>query len=449
MQTTAARLGGDEFILLLDQLRGPADAVRVAERVLANLSAPYRIGGHTIHSTASIGITTSGVGYTSAGDMLRDADTAMYRAKAAGKARYVLFDTPHARRGRRPPDPRERPPRRPWTAASSPSSTSRSSAWTAAATAALEVLLRWNHPTRGPVPPAVFVPLAEELGGMVAIGDWVMDAACRQLADVAGPPPRPVRRRGGPPEPVPPAADRRRLRRPPGRRPGRARPARRRPSTWSSPSGPLADDPAAAAAALDQLRGLGVELHLDNFGTGQSSLSCLHRYPLSGLKLGGGFTRDALTRPADRTVLAAVVGLARDLDLHLVAEGIETPEQVALLRQLGCDRAQGYHFARPLDPPAAEAFVVGGGRGEPRRAMWGTARPRPPGWHRRSGSPYRPRRARGPTVQPDAVPGLRPVGPPTAAVARAPHSRVRADRRSGSGRLGLHRGLGPAPPAGP
>ena len=112
------------------------------------------------------------------------------------------------------------------------------------------------------------------------------------------------------------------------------------------------------------LRELGVELHLDNFGTGQSSLSALHRYPLSGIKVGGNFTLDALTNPADRTVLAALVGLARDLDLRLVAEGIETAEQVDLLRQLGCDRAQGYRFARPLEPADAETFAAGIGRPE-------------------------------------------------------------------------------------
>ncbi len=358
-KTTAARLGGDEFILLLDGLRDPVDAVRVAERVLANLAAPYRIGGHLIHSTASIGITTSGIGYASAADMVRDADTAMYRAKAAGKARYVLFDRrmhdEAVDRLSLETDLRHALDRLAFAVQYQPIVRLDADA---PAVIGFEVLLRWNHPTRGPVPPAVFVPLAEEVGGMDRLGEWVIDTACRQLATW----------RAAHPGPFADLSVHLNLSRRQLSAPGFAAyvavalaehgvPAPRLHLEFTERA--LADDPAAAAAVLEQLRSRGVELHLDNFGTGQSSLSCLHRYPLSGLKVGGNFTRDALTRPADRTVLAAVVGLARDLDLHLVAEGIETPEQVALLRQLGCDRAQGYHFARALDAADAEAFVLG------------------------------------------------------------------------------------------
>ena len=357
MQSTAARLGGDEFILLLDHLREPADAVRVAGRVLANLAAPYRIGGHTVHSTASIGITTSGIGYASAADMIRDADTAMYRAKVAGKARAVLFDRQmHAEAVDRltlEGDLREALARGQFALQYQPIVRLADGR-----PVGFEVLLRWRHPARGTVPPGVFVPLAEEVGGMLPIGEWVVDTACRQLRDWRARHPGPFaeaalhvnvsRRQLAAPAFVPHlAAALARCGLPPDR------------LHLEFTERAVADDPAQAVAVLHQLRRLGVELHLDNFGTGQSSLSALHRYPLSGLKVGGDFTRDALTNPADRTVLAALVGLARDLDLHLVAEGIETAEQVALLQSLGCDRAQGYRFARALDPPAAEAFVVG------------------------------------------------------------------------------------------
>ena len=355
-QSTAARLGGDEFILLLDHLRSPADAERVAERVLASLSAPYRIRGHTVHSTASIGITTSAVGYTAAGDMIRDADTAMYRAKVAGKARHVVFDPRmHAEvvdRLALEGDLRDALERGQFALAYQPIVRLGDGA-----VIALEVLLRWHHPGRGAVPPAVFIPLAEDVGTMVALGDWVLETACRQLCDWRGRHPTPFGELS-----LHVNLSRRQL-------DGSGFVARLAAAlaTCGLPTArvhlefterTVNDDPAAAQAVLAQLRALGIELHLDNFGTGQSSLSCLHRYPLSGLKVGANFTRDALTGRADRTVLSAVIRLARDLELDLVAEGIETAGQVELLRQLGCERAQGFHFARPLDPAAAEAFVT-------------------------------------------------------------------------------------------
>jgi diguanylate cyclase (GGDEF)-like protein len=353
--STAARLGGDEFILLLDHLRSPADALGVAERVLANLSAPYRVRGHTIHSTASIGITTNTVGYTSGWAMIRDADTAMYRAKAAGRARHVLFDPRmHAEvvdrltletdlRAARDGEQlalQYQPILRLDTGA----------------VIGLEVLLRWAHPARGMVPPSVFIPLAEEVGCMAELGSWVLGTACEQLGRWRSRHPAAfggisvhinLSRR----ELLPPLPDRL----------GHLLAAHALPPAavhLEFTERAVADDPAVAVAVLHRLRDLGVELHLDNFGTGHSSLSCLHRYPLAGLKLGAGFTHDAMTRPADRTVLSAVIRLARDLDLDLVAEGVESPEQVALLRHLGCERAQGYQFARPLSPDQAEAAVL-------------------------------------------------------------------------------------------
>ncbi len=355
VRSTAARLGGDEFILLLDHLREPADAVRVAERVLVNLAAPYTIRGHTIHSTASIGITTNTVGYTSGWAMIRDADTAMYRAKGAGKARYVLFDPRmHAEAVDRltlESDLRAALDLGQFALQYQPIVR-----LDTGAVIGFETLLRWRHPTRGSVPPNVFIPVAEEIGCMVPLGDWVLEAACAQLGRWRARHPAPfaelvlhlnLSRR----QLLPAFADRL----------AQALAAHGLPPAvvqLEFTERAIADDPATAVAVLHRLRDLGVALHLDNFGTGHSSLSCLHRYPLTGLKVGANFTHDALTRDADRTVLAAVVALARDLRLHLVAEGIETDRQVALLQQLGCERAQGYQFARPLDAAAAEAFVI-------------------------------------------------------------------------------------------
>jgi diguanylate cyclase (GGDEF)-like protein len=360
-RSTAARLGGDEFILLLDRLREPADAVRVAERVLVNLAAPYTVNGHTIHSTASIGITTNTVGYTSGWAMIRDADTAMYRAKGAGKARYVVFD-PHMHaeavdRLTLEGDLRAALDLGQLALHYQPILRLDPGTGRAGTVVGVEALLRWRHPGRGSVSPGAFIPIAEEIGCMVAIGDWVLETACAQLAHW---------RSNHAPAFVGMAIhlnlSRRQL------LPGFADRLARTLAAHGLPPAvvhlefterAIADDPTTAVAVLHQLRGLGVELHLDNFGTGHSSLSCLHRYPLSGLKVGANFTRDALTRAADRTVLAAVVGLARDLNLQLVAEGIETDAQVELLRQLGCRHAQGFQFSRPLPPAAAEAFLLG------------------------------------------------------------------------------------------
>ena len=213
------------------------------------------------------------------------------------------------------------------------------------------------HPVRGVVPPASFLPVAEEIGVMVALGEWVVDAACRQLADWRARHPGPFADIS-----VNLNLSRRQLI-PSGfvARIGATLSAHGLPPSavhLEFTERAVAEDPAHAMTILTRLRDLGVELHLDNFGTGQSSLSCLHRYPLTGLKVGSGFTRDALANPVHRTVLAAVVGLARDLKLQLIAEGMESAEQVALLRQMGCDRGQGFHFGRPLDAAAAEAVVL-------------------------------------------------------------------------------------------
>ena len=355
-ETTAARLGGDEFILLLDHLRDPDDAVRVAGRVLETLAAPYKVRGHTIHSTASIGIATSAGAYDTAAAMIRDADTAMYRAKAAGKARAVLFDQAMHReaveRLQLEGDLREALGRDEFALQFQPIVR-----LDTGAVIGFEVLLRWHHPGRGVVPPGAFLPVAEEIGVMVPLGDWVVDAACRQLSEWRQ---------------AHPAAfnglalhlnlSRRQL--------ASAGFVARLGAALSAHALPpsalhlefteraVLDDPAHANTVLARLRGLGVELHLDNFGTGQSSLSCLHRFPLSGIKVGAGFTRDALSKPTHRTVLAAVVGLARDLNLHLVAEGLESSAQVELLRQMGCDRGQGFHFGRPLSPEGARLLVL-------------------------------------------------------------------------------------------
>ena len=187
-------LGGDEFILLLENLARRRRR-RPRRRAAAGLSAePYELKGHNVHSTASIGITLGSERYANPEDLIRDADTAMYRAKAAGKSRYVLFDRQmHEEAVARltlETDLRAR-----WPAGSSVWPTSRSSTWGPAGSVGFEALVRWKHPTRGVVPPLDFIPLAEEIGVIVPLGAWVLAEACRQLADVGRVTPGAGRRR--------------------------------------------------------------------------------------------------------------------------------------------------------------------------------------------------------------------------------------------------------------
>ena len=352
---TAARLGGDEFIILLENLAHPFDAVRVAERLLEALAAPYVIDGHTIQSSASIGITASSIEYATPDQAIRDADTAMYRAKAAGKGRYVVFDQAmHAQAMERLN--LENDLRlaigsdalflmyQPIVALDS------------AAVLGFEALVRWKHPVRGLISPVEFIPLAEELGLINRLGAWVFEEACRQLVD--------WQRR------YPPFAkltmsvnlSRRQLNvsdlieqiKATLQRTGANPESLRLEITESA----LMADAEQAIATLGQIRDLGIRLHMDDFGTGYSSLSCLHRFPLSGLKIDRAFVMNSSERRDYAAVVNAIVTLAHNLKMELVAEGVEAIEQVAMLQALGCDQAQGFYFARPLLPADAEAFVL-------------------------------------------------------------------------------------------
>lgn len=352
---TAARLGGDEFVLLLEALREPHDAARVAERLLESLAAPYVINGHTIQSSASIGITTSAIPYATPDQALRDADTAMYRAKAAGKGRYIVFDQEmHAQA----------------MARLNLENDLRLAVGTDAlfnvyqpivnlatgAVCGFEALVRWQHPDRGLISPAEFIPLAEELGVIVPLGAWVFEEACRQLVDWQ-------RRHPSFAElTMSVNLSRRQLL-------GHdlvseilatlqrtcARPESLKLEITESA---MMVDAEHSIGVLEQIRRLGIRLHMDDFGTGYSSLSCLHKFPLSGLKIDRAFVLHSSERRDYAAVVNAIVTLAHNLQIELVAEGVEEPTQVAMLQAMGCDQAQGYYFARPMRPRDAEAFVL-------------------------------------------------------------------------------------------
>jgi diguanylate cyclase (GGDEF)-like protein len=352
---TAARLGGDEFVVVLDQLRDHHDAARVAERLLDVLGQPYTIGSNLVHTTASIGVTTSALNYESPDEMIRDADTAMYRAKADGRARYMLFDQQMHKdvvgRLTLENDLRLVIEKNQLILHYQPIV-----ALSTGIPVGFEALVRWQHPVRGMVSPLDFISLAEEIGFIVPLGYWVLSTACRQLAD--------WRKRR------PEFADigisvnlsRKQLTAPDLME----RIEQVLQETGIDPSdlkleiteSSVMEDTDQAIRILSQIRAMGIELHMDDFGTGYSSLSCLHRLPITGLKIDRSFVEDVEVRKDAASLIKAVVQLAHDMGIQVVAEGLELPAQVTFLQALHCDLGQGFRFSRPLTAAAAEEYLL-------------------------------------------------------------------------------------------
>lgn len=347
---TAARVGGDEFLVLLDRMSHSHDAIRVADRLLSVMAEPYKVDKHTIKSTVSIGVTTSDQPYDTPGEVIRDADTAMYRAKAAGKNRFVIFDSRmHEDALVRlsmendlrlaVDDDQFRLVFQPIIRLSS------------GCVCGFEALVRWHHPARGIVSPLDFIPLAEEIGMIIPIGEWVLREACLELArwrlhpnlgDLF----------------ISVNLSRKQLAHPNLveriseiiRQTGLPTTAIKLEITESA----IMEDMDHAVAVLNQIRDLGVELHIDDFGTGYSSLSCLHCFPIVGIKIDRSFINDVVDNPDYAAVVKAIVTLAHNLNLGLIAEGVETVEQMSILQNMGCDLAQGYYFQRPM--PSEQAL---------------------------------------------------------------------------------------------
>ena len=342
---TVARLGGDEFALLCQDLDGPADAVAVAERVAEAMARPFLLGGTEVFVTASVGVVV-GAAHEGPESLLRDADAAMYRAKDRGRARHEVFDD--AMR----------------VAAVTRLRLSRDLRWALErdelhlvyqpvidlgwrGTTAVEALLRWRHPVHGPVSPGEFIPLAEESGLIVPIGAWVLGQACRQAVaweadgQVLTVAVNLSARHFCHPGLVDTVAG--------ALRDSGLDPARLHLEITESA---VMDEPEAAIEVMEELKALGVGLAIDDFGTGYSSLGYLKRFPVDALKVDRSFVGGLGSNLQDRTIAAAVVGLAHSLGLTAVAEGVETDQQLEELRALGCDSAQGFLWSRPVEPDA-------------------------------------------------------------------------------------------------
>jgi diguanylate cyclase (GGDEF)-like protein/PAS domain S-box-containing protein len=340
---TVARLGGDEFTVLLEEA-GEAEARRVAERILEKLGAPIVIDERRFCLTPSIGMAFSGSG-TRPADLLRDADAAMYEAKRAGKARYDMFPASVgarvAERSNPENDLRRAIEREEFIVHYQPKVLLSS-----LGVFALEALVRWEHPQRGLIPPDEFIPLAEETGLIVPIGDWVLRQACGQMK--AWQDQHPSR----PPLVVNVNLSPRQFRQPDlgesiarvlleaGLDPGCL--------VLEVTESALMEDSHAAGATLQRLSSLGVSIAIDDFGTAYSSLARLKHLPIDTLKVDRSFVAGLGEDEEDEVLVSGILSMASGLGLSVVAEGVETSKQLARLRALGCSMAQGYYFSKPL-----------------------------------------------------------------------------------------------------
>jgi diguanylate cyclase (GGDEF)-like protein/PAS domain S-box-containing protein len=352
---TVARFGGDEFTVLIEGIAEEREAVQVAERIQKEMSAAFNLGGREVFTTVSMGIAPSSTGYERAEDILRDADTAMYRAKSAGKARYEIFDTAmHARAMnllQMETDLRKALERGEFLLHYQPIVSLED-----LRLRGFEALVRWRHPERGFISPMDFIPVAEETGLVVPLGEWVLDEACKQMArwQKCYPLDAPLAisvnlssKQFGQGALVSRIAE---VVRDAGLQPGSLK--------LEITESVVMENIETAAAMLRHLRSLGVRLAIDDFGTGYSSLSYLHRFPIDTLKIDRSFVTRMAENSENAEIVRTVVTLAQALGMDVVAEGVETCEQLALLRRLGCEHGQGYYFSRPVASDAAEKIVA-------------------------------------------------------------------------------------------
>jgi diguanylate cyclase (GGDEF)-like protein/PAS domain S-box-containing protein len=356
---TVARLGGDEFTILLEDVAGQDEAVMIAERIQRELKEPFNLGRHEIFASASIGIAIGDTSYQRPEDILRDADTAMYRAKSGGRARHATFDQSlHARALQLlqlETDLRRAVERQEFFLTYQPIVS-----LSEARLAGFEALVRWRHPEQGLVSPSTFIPIAEETGLIVQIGQFVLEQACRQMR----------RWQEQLPQSLPLVMSVNLS----GRQFTQSNLIEQILGTLEQTGldprhlklevteSVVMENIESATGMLDQLRALGMQLSIDDFGTGYSSLSYLHRLPLDTLKIDRSFVSQMMENSENVEIVRTIVMLAKSLGLDVIAEGVETREQLDRLRQLGCEHGQGYLFARPLDAEAAGQLATQSGQ---------------------------------------------------------------------------------------
>jgi diguanylate cyclase (GGDEF)-like protein len=352
-----ARFGGDEFAILLDAIENPSDAIRVAEKVQQEISAPFKLHNQEAVTTASIGVALSTSDYSEAEDMIRDADTAMYRAKDQGKARYEIFDTAMHTRAvtllRLESDLRRALQREELCVYYQPIVSIASGELQG-----FEALVRWQHPERGLISPDQFIAVAEETGLILSLGLRVLREACRQLrrwqqrslsdrnltisvnlsakqlsqSDLIEKVEQVLTESGIDPWQL----------------------------KLEITETVVMENAELAAVTLGRLRGLGVRLSIDDFGTGYSSLSYLNRFPVDTLKIDRSFITTLKQGDENIEIVKTIVMLAGNLGMQVIAEGIETADQLQQLRLLKCQYGQGYLFSKPLAATDADMFLLNG-----------------------------------------------------------------------------------------
>lgn len=350
---TVARLSGDEFVVLLKDTAEPAQAASTANRLEEYLKQPFNLNGRQFFATASIGIVAAAHGYARAEDILRDADIAMYEAKTQGKAGYQVFNIGMREQAQKQlalgNDLHWAMERNELELDYQPIFSLQSNAITG-----FEALLRWRHPQLGLIAPADFIPIAEETGLIVPIGQWVLYEACRQLREWQGRfpqhPPLTMSVNVSAAQFAAPAFVEQlaELLQKVALDPATLR-LELAESVWFK-------DAAEACAVFQKLSTMGVQLHMDDFGAGYSSLANLKQFPIRMLKIDRAFL-DKMSDKNNKALIQAVIAMAHNLGMEAVAEGVETEEQLNNLRQLGCDYGQGYFLSRPTGRTGIEALL--------------------------------------------------------------------------------------------
>ncbi len=347
-QTTVARQGGDEFTLILTEIRNPEDAAKVAHRIVSKLSEPYKLEGYEVFITVSVGIAIFPVDGEDIDSILMNADAAMYHAKKQGKNNFQFYRlTMNERAIERlnlENDLRKALERDELLLHYQPKVGIQSGE-----IVGMEALIRWQHPELGMVSPAEFIPLSEETGLIVPIGEWVLQAACAQI--------NAWQSQGLPHIPVSVNLSSQQFQ----HQELLITIERLLESSGISPEhlmleiteSVIMQNTDSTFDILNTLTAIGLRLLIDDFGTGYSSLSYLKRLPVFAIKIDRSFIRDISTSPDDAAIIKAIIAMAQNLKLKVVAEGVETEEQLAFLRDEQCDVMQGYLFSRPL--PAEEA----------------------------------------------------------------------------------------------
>ena len=351
---TIARLGGDEFALLLQNINDPAYTVNVAERIREKLAVPLDIKGHKIFTSISIGIALGTEGYERPEQVLRDADIAMYEAKGRGNASYEIFDIKmHANildRMQLVADLQGAVDNRELTLYYQPIIDLKTQQLTG-----FEALVRWNHPTRGLIYPMEFIPLAEEHGLIYQIGAWILHEACRELKLLQ------IQYPAQPPLSMSINISSRQF----SQQDLVDILSRFLTETGVDPhtlileitESMIMENVAAAVETMNRLRKMGIHLHIDDFGTGHSSLSYLQLFPVSALKIDRSFINKLTANGANQEIITHIVSLAKSLNFDVIAEGVEMEHQLAKIKNLHCGYGQGFLFARPMAFTAIDVWM--------------------------------------------------------------------------------------------